>query len=415
MDWPICCQTANSQAQSVGDAAVGTAVNAEFWLPLILAALVGASVTLALTGLARHIQAQRLRKAASPQVLPEDSMLTAAAFGGYALIVTSFHVVVYESELASTLPLTREGVLIHPQLADLADEAWTAQERITRPFQFENLPPLVHVVAQATVLDDRWVLLTLVDRTEEVHTREIRRDFISNFGHELRTPITSVALIAQALQAVNDDASQVAHFAQRLEEVAVRLETLTEDTIALSLVQDGGAHQRFAVVDFDQAVAQAHRHQLTAAEGAQIDLRWSKRTPASVWGDKAALATAVENLIANAIHYSPAGSRVTLTTRVDATEGTVAISVIDKGIGIDPADQDRVFERFYRADAARDARTGGTGLGLAIVKNTAQAHGGEITLVSKPGAGSTFTMTIPLLNAPTVTAQPKSKGSNHNA
>lgn len=351
-----------------------------------------------MTGLAIVLIVRRLRrKPVSPQALPEDSMVTARAFGGHAVIVTPFHVVVYASELARILPITTEGVLTHPQLADLADEAWDAGETITRPLDFADLGPLVHVVAQAAVIDSRWVLLTLADRTDEVQTEEIRRDFISNFGHEMRTPITSVALVAQTLLAVYDDAEQVQHFAGRLADVAVRLETLTEDMIALALVQDGGVRERFGAVRIDDAVAAAVGRAQTAAETAGIELRWAKRNAALVWGDEDALATAVENLLSNAIHYSPPGSRVTVTIRVDEADEMVAISVIDQGIGIEPADQDRIFERFYRADEARDARTGGTGLGLAIVKNTALAHGGLVTVASQPGMGSTFTLSVPLI------------------
>jgi two-component system sensor histidine kinase SenX3 len=331
-----------------------------------------------------------------PAELPVDSIATAQAFGGYAVIVTPFHVIVYASELARTLPIASEGVLVHTDLADLADEAWTAGEAITRPFATDSLGPLRHVVAQAAVLNRRWVLLTLVDRTEEVLTEDIRRDFISNFGHELRTPVTAVGLIAQTLQAA-DDASTVAHFSSRLAQVAERLETLTADIVALDMVQGGQSRREFAAVEIDQVVAAARERQAAGAEAAGIDLRWPKRSAARVWGDEAALTTAVENLVSNAIHYSPPGSAVTVTTRVDGAEGTVTVSVIDKGIGIEPADQDRVFERFYRADAARDRRSGGTGLGLAIVKNTALAHGGAIRVVSKPGAGSTFSLALPVM------------------
>jgi two-component system sensor histidine kinase SenX3 len=172
---------------------------------------------------------------------------------------------------------------------------------------------------------------------------------------------------------------------------------LTEDMIALAIVQDGGAQERFGRVGIDDVVDTALQRQTTSAEGKQIEIRpVHKADGAVVWGDFEALATAVENLVSNAINYSPAGSRITVTTRIDRTESTAVVSVIDQGIGIDQADVERIFERFYRADSARSERTGGTGLGLSIVRHTALSHGGNVEVASALGAGSTFSLTLPL-------------------
>jgi two-component system sensor histidine kinase SenX3 len=341
----------------------------------------------------RHLR----RRPASPQALPEEAITTAEAYGGYAVIVTPFHVIVHASELAKTLPLASEGVLTHSELADLADEVWTAGETITRPYTLDTLGPLHHVVVQAAILDGRWILLAITDRTDQVRTEELRRDFISNIGHELRTPITAVDLIADTMESAADDAVAVRHFASRLRSVADHMGRLTEDMISLAIVQDGGARERFGRVNVEEAVRVAQQRQATSAEGKSIDVRLStKSRDAEVWGDFDALTTAVENLISNAINYSPAGSRITVTTRVDRAEMTAAVSVIDQGIGIDQADTERIFERFYRADSARSQRTGGTGLGLSIVKHTALSHGGRVEVASALGAGSTFTLTLPL-------------------
>jgi two-component system sensor histidine kinase SenX3 len=313
------------------------------------------------------------------------------------VIVTPYHVIVHASELAETLPLSSQGVLTHPELADLADEVWSAGDTITRPYTLVNLGALHHVVVQGAVLDGRWVLLAIADRTDQVRTEELRRDFVSNMGHELRTPITAVDLISQTLDSAADDVATVRHFASRLRSVAEHMGRLTEDMIALSIVQDGGARSRYGRVDVDEVAAVAQQRQVTPAEVKGIELRLrQKASEATVWGDFDALTTAVENLISNAINYSPSGSRVTVTTRVDWAEKTVNVSVIDQGIGIDQADVDRIFERFYRTDSARSERTGGTGLGLSIVRHTALSHGGNVAVVSRLGAGSTFTLTIPL-------------------
>jgi two-component system sensor histidine kinase SenX3 len=216
-------------------------------------------------------------------------------------------------------------------------------------------------------------------------------------GHELRTPITAVDLIAETLDSAADDVAAVRHFASRLRTVADHMGRLTEDMIALSIVQDGGARERFGRVEIDDVAQLAQQRHMTTAEGKGIDVRLVRKAgKAAVWGDFDALTTAVENLISNAVNYSPPGSRVTVTTRVDRAEKTVVVAVIDQGIGIDQVDLERIFERFYRADAARSERTGGTGLGLSIVKHTALAHGGNVAVVSQPGAGSTFALTLPL-------------------
>jgi two-component system sensor histidine kinase SenX3 len=369
---------------------------AEYLLAGAAGLFLGIAAVLAVLVMIRRIR----RRPVSPQALPEEAITTARAYGGYAVIVTPYHVIVHSSELADTLPLASEGVLIHPELADLADEAWSAEETITRPYVLENLGPLHHVVVQAAILDRRWVLLAITDRTDQVRTEETRRDFISNIGHELRTPITAVDLIAETLDSAADDVATVLHFASRLRGVAEHMGRLTEDMIALSIAQEGGARSRYGWVDVDSVVEVAIQRQTTPAEGKGIDLRLAKRSQASVWGDFDALTTAVENLISNAINYSPDSSPVTVTTRVDHAEGTVNIAVIDQGIGIDTADIDRIFERFYRTDSARSQRTGGTGLGLSIVKHTALSHGGTVGVVSGLGAGSTFTLTLPLDTSP---------------
>ncbi|MDR0431931.1 MAG: hypothetical protein LBH48_01245, partial [Bifidobacteriaceae bacterium] len=187
------------------------------WIIFAATAGVAAGIALGLAGLA--LWRRLRRRPVSPQALPEEAITTAEAYGGYAVIVTPFHVIVHASQLAQTLPLAFEGVLTHPELADLADEAWAAGETVTRPYTLDTLGPLHHVVVQAAVLDGRWVLLAIVDRTDQVRTEELRRDFISNIGHELRTPITAVDLIADTMESAADDAATVRHFAARLRSV----------------------------------------------------------------------------------------------------------------------------------------------------------------------------------------------------
>jgi two-component system sensor histidine kinase SenX3 len=189
------------------------------------------------------------------------------------------------------------------------------------------------------------------------------------------------------------------------------LGSLIEDMMSLSIL-DTADHSSFEPVDIVEVTDRAIARTLEAAHKKSIEIRHTKQHHAVVLGDTRALATAVENLINNAIYYSRRGSRVTVTTRLDHAEGEATISVIDQGIGIAPEDQERVFERFYRTDAARSQRATGTGLGLSIVKNTALSHGGRATVDSMPDQGSTFAITLPLLQAPAEPpAKPKRKKS----
>jgi two-component system sensor histidine kinase SenX3 len=324
--------------------------------------------------------------------LPELARDLAGAFGGYAMILTASHRVVYTSAKAETLPVFNGTHLTHPGLQELADNAWSEGEILSRRLSFTDLGPVAHAEVRATRLGDRFVLLTVTDLTETVRSRQIRHDFIANIGHELRTPVTAVELIGSALDAGADDPETVRHFAGRLTEESRRLARLTEDMMALAKAQDQDS-SRFERIQVAPILAEAAaRHHVTSADASiRIDIDAPEDLP--VYGDHDALATAVENLLANAIAYSPPGSTVQMRARLES--GEVAITVADQGIGIEPADQERVFERFYRTDRARSRRTGGTGLGLAIVRNTVIGHGGRVTLTSELGKGSSFTMRLP--------------------
>jgi two-component system sensor histidine kinase SenX3 len=280
-------------------------------------------------------------------------------------------------------------------LRALVDEAWTDGEPLTRRVHLTDLAPIEQAEVRATRVADRYVLITLADLTEMGRVEAIRHDFVSNIGHELRTPITAVDLIASTLEVAADDPEAVRHFAGRLTAEARRMGRLTEDVLALAKAQDRDA-AHFEAVDLADAVDQAVERQRTASESKSITLSVTHRARPTVWGDSQALVTAVENLISNAINYSPSGSKVAVALTLDRPGAQAVTTVADNGIGIEPSDQERIFERFYRADQARSRRTGGTGLGLAIVKNTMAGHRGAVSVASKPGAGATFTLRLPL-------------------
>ena len=322
------------------------------------------------------------------------------AFGGFTVLITRRHKIVYASPLARSLMPHEGHTLTHPDLVAVANEAAAAREQIARPCHTTSLGPFQDVVIQAALVEGRWVLVSVTDRTQEVRSMQVRRDFVSNIGHELRTPVTSVGLIAQALHSCANEPSAVEHFAQRLDHVAQRLEHLSDGMLALAKAQDNPQTRSFATLHVNALVDKAVFQAMEAARIKGVKLKTKTRLDALVRGDEEALTTAIENLISNAVHYSPKGSRVIVSIQADQAEGTVRIHVIDQGIGIAEGERERIFERFYRTDQARSRRAGGSGLGLAIVKHTAAAHGGSVSVDSHIGSGSTFTLTLPVVSEP---------------
>ena len=242
-------------------------------------------------------------------------------------------------------------------------------------------------------LGARYILLLAEDRTESFRLENVRRDFVANISHELKTPIGAVGLLAEALDSASDDPEQVRRFAHRLTEESQRLARITQDIIELSRLQAADALTDAEVVSVTQAISSAVDQNRVAAEARGIELAMRGDKKAEVYGDETLLVIAVHNLISNAIQYSPSGSRVGIGVRT--IDGVVEIAVTDQGEGIPEEDLDRVFERFFRVDQARSRHTGGTGLGLAIVKHAVQNHGGDIRVWSQPGRGSTFTIRLP--------------------
>ncbi|KNA90274.1 sensor histidine kinase [Gordonia jacobaea] len=244
--------------------------------------------------------------------------------------------------------------------------------------------------------EERYAVVYGADDTEHLRVEATRRDFVANVSHELKTPVGAISLLAEALLESSDDSDSVQHFGNRVVAEATRMGNMVTELLALSRLQEGETAD-FSLVDIDTLIDDAIESAGVAAEAASISLRADAPAGLTVRGDRMLLLTALNNLIVNAISYSPPHTTVSVSRRVTRHDGRpmVAIAVTDRGIGIAPADQQRVFERFFRVDKARSRSTGGTGLGLAIVKHVAANHGGVISLWSKPGTGSTFTLCIP--------------------
>jgi len=238
------------------------------------------------------------------------------------------------------------------------------------------------------------VALVLTDVTEARRVEAVRRDFVANVGHELKTPVGALALLAEAVQGAADDPETVQRFAARMQHEADRLARLVRELIDLSRLQGAEPLPELTPVAIGTVVAEGVDRTRAAAAAKDIQLAVAAQPGLVVRGVEAQLATALTNLLANAVAYSPKGTTIAVGAR--ARSGFAEIAVTDSGIGIPRSDRSRVFERFYRVDQSRASSTGGTGLGLAIVKHVASNHGGAVTVWSEEGLGSTFTLRIPL-------------------
>jgi two-component system sensor histidine kinase SenX3 len=246
---------------------------------------------------------------------------------------------------------------------------------------------------------DDLVLVLVSDESEAQRVHDVRRDFVANISHELKTPIGALSLLSEAVLGAKDDPESVIKFATRMQSEAKRLTDLVQEIINLSRVQDSDPLQLAQEVGVEYLIREAIDQCQITADNRNITVTYSESTSAVVLGDRDQLIMAVHNLIENAINYSPEGTKVSISTNIE--NGIIDISVTDQGIGISESEQDRIFERFYRVDPARSRQTGGTGLGLSIVKHVASKHGGEVTLWSVENVGSTFSLRLPIYDLQT--------------
>lgn len=329
-----------------------------------------------------------------------------------AIVVDASFTVLAASSAAAAFELAEGGSLPTDELRALARRVRTSDAIATETTATQTMrlrrgappaePRLVSV--RASRISPRLTLLVLRDITERERVEEMRRDFVANTSHELKTPVGAVSLLAEAIESAADDPPQVRIFATRLQAEAARLALLTSRIMNLSRLQ-AADELPARIVSIDEVVAGALDAHAIQADSAGVEVVRGGARGLYVLGDAQVLSEAVGNLIANAIAYSPRGSSVGIG--IKAADRVVEIAVTDRGIGIAEGEQDRVFERFYRADPARARRTGGSGLGLSIVKHAVQRHGGEVRLWSRPGRGSTFTIRLPQADAPEVDPAPK--------
>jgi two-component system, OmpR family, sensor histidine kinase SenX3 len=262
------------------------------------------------------------------------------------------------------------------------------------------------VIARLGPLGDGFVVVEASDTSAAVRLEAVRRDFVANVGHELKTPVGAMAVLAEAVLDA-DDPDEVTRFASKILHESRRLGALVTELIELSRLQGADPLPELEPVAVDDVVSEAVKRTRVSAETAGTELTLDSPSGLEVAGSSTLLVTALANLLENAVAYSPTGSSVSVRrrrVRVQGARDTIEISVTDRGIGIAPEHQERVFERFFRVDPARSRATGGTGLGLAIVKHLAQSHGGYVEVESRMGRGTTFRVFLPL--GPLAAAEP---------
>lgn len=267
----------------------------------------------------------------------------------------------------------------------------------TRTVEFRGPPPKSFVVRVGALKEHGRRLGTfavVVDDSERRQLNHVRRDFVANVSHELRTPIGALSLLGEALTG-ETDLDVVARLADRITAEADRAGRMIEDLLDLSRIEAHGV-PAWKPSSLDAVVQQAVDRVQPTAEMRGVDIVASLRidNPRMVAGDEVQLVSAVANLLDNAVKYSDPASTVKVKVR-DSGDGWVEVTVRDRGIGIPARDLERIFERFYRVDRARSRVTGGSGLGLSIVRHVADNHGGEVTVVSEEGSGSTFVFRLP--------------------
>ena len=381
------------------------------------------------------VYASRSNGITAGSTLEDDGVVPVlAALRSTVVVLDDDDEVLRASANAYTYNIVRDDQVCEPHVAEMVArvraggapeeaELTVARGRVAGAGQF-------YLYVRVAAIGGGRILVLIEDRTAAKRLEDMRRDFVANVSHELKTPVGAIALLAETVEGAVDDPDLVRNYVGRIRRETTRLGVLVQEIMELSRLQEGDALVEPDDVDLDAVVAEALDRVRTEAEAKEVTLISGGTPGLHVRGDAALITTAVRNLLDNAIRYSDPRTRVSVGLSVDRTgdaggpggpdgvddagsaddadsaEGAAAagsadelvrIAVVDQGIGIAKEAQERVFERFYRVDKARSRATGGTGLGLSIVKHVAADHGGTVELWSTPGRGSTFTLVLPLL------------------
>lgn len=336
-----------------------------------------------------------MNESVSTAAIPEGAAQVLAALPSAAVVLADDGSVVLASPAAVSYGLVDAGRLGHAELAALVQRSRARGKTEVGELRLARGPlggPALQLRVRVTALSETHMLLLADDHSEAERVDSVRRDFLANISHELKTPVGAIGLLTEAIESAADDPQRVRRFASQLAEESRRLAHLTQDVIELTRAQSTDALAGARLVKVRKVVDEALDRNRLAAQAAEVEVVRQQQSSPAVLGQHGQLVSAVHNLILNAIQHSPSGSKVTVGVQV--VEGIVEISVTDEGEGIDAHELERIFERFYRVDEARSRHGGGSGIGLAIVKHSVQSHGGDVRAWSRPGEGSTFTIRL---------------------
>ena len=314
------------------------------------------------------------------------------------IIVDSDDSVMTSNETASNIGLVQGGRVTSESIRKLVRNARKRNEVIETEVAIPrgSLSSGFHErrVRISQIGRDGTVAILIFDDTEARRLDAVRRDFVANISHELKTPIGGISILAEAISEGSDDPVLVKNFSERMKIEATRLSHLVQEIIDLSRIQDQNTMQNSEVVSLQKVIEEAIYQSKVRAEKRHVEINFVCEADIEFFGDRKQLVMAISNLVENAINYSP--ERTTVNVLLKKNEEIAEITITDQGVGIAEEDIDRIFERFYRVDSARSRETGGTGLGLSIVKHVISNHGGDVQVWSVPGTGSTFTVLLPI-------------------
>ncbi len=332
------------------------------------------------------------------RLLPAMLIDTLSQIDGESIVLTHGEVPIFVTPGVEQIGLLKDGKV---QSSELLATVRVVRRKHSRQMGQIEIPrgPIGEGRHELTVnviplTEDDLVLVLLSDESEAQRVHEVRRDFVANISHELKTPIGALSLLSEAVLGAKNDPEAVEKFATRMQTESKRLTDLVQEIINLSRLQDSDPLSVPSELHVQDLINEAIDQTQVTADSRHIWVSNSDSVDGLILGDREQLIMAIQNLIENAINYSPEGTKVTVTSKVE--DGIVDISITDQGIGIPDSDLDRIFERFYRVDPARSRLTGGTGLGLSIVKHVALKHGGEVKVWSSENVGSTFSLRLPI-------------------
>lgn len=335
----------------------------------------------------------------APPVVPQGVSEILSVLSSSAVVVGPHDEVLEATRAARSLGLARGTRVGVAELLELVRQARRDGQPRVQDLELSRGPSdaTLYLSARLAALPDGLVVVLADDLTASRRIEATRRDFVANVSHELKTPIGAISLLAEAVEDAADDPGAVRRFAGRMGIESARLADLVSQIIDLSRLQADDPLAEPQVVDIDEVLHDAVDRCRVDAEQRGVTLTLAGAHGARVLGNARQLSTAVGNLVENAVVYSDPGARVVVAahTHAHSEDDDVQITVSDTGIGISPADAERIFERFYRVDYGRSRANGGTGLGLSIVKHVAASHGGRVGVWSQVGRGSTFTITVP--------------------